>query len=231
VENARVQLSYCSVKSPIAGRTGNLSVTAGNIVKANEGQLVTVNQIAPIYVTFSVPEKNLAELRSRMNIGNLRIEAVVPGRAEQEQGTVTFIDNTVDTATGTIKLKGTFANKAKGLWPGQFATVIITLKNLSDAVVVPSQSVQTGQQGVFVFVVKSDATAEIRPVKTGVTYQGVTVIESGLQQGETVVTDGQMRLAPGAQVTVKKNPASGELKPVTGANPQKQAAPAGSARP
>lgn len=231
VENARVQLSYCTVRSPITGRTGNLTITAGNVVKANEGQLVTVNQIAPIYVTFSVPEKSLTELRSRMNAGDLRIEAVVPGRPEPEQGVVTFIDNTVDTTTGTIKLKGTFANKTKSLWPGQFATVVITLKNLPDAVVVPSQTVQTGQQGAFVFVVKPDSTADIRPVKTGVTYDGMTVIESGLQPGETVVTDGQMRLSPGAQVTVKQNAVSGERKAVNGQNLQKQSIPAGTAKP
>src|SRR3989339_69246 len=204
VENARLQVEYCTIYAPIAGRTGSLLVNQGNLVKANDDKpMVVINQIQPVYVSFSVPEKNLAEIKKYTAIGKLNVEAFLSQEDKKSfHGVLSFMDNTVDTATGTIKLKATFSNKEKALWPGQFVTVLITLSNLQDAVVVSTQAIQTGQQGQFVFVVK-DGMAELRPVTAGVTYEDVTVIEKGLSAGEQVGTDGQMRLMPGAKVEIK----------------------------
>jgi membrane fusion protein, multidrug efflux system len=203
VDNAVVLLGYCFIRSPIDGRTGNLMVQKGNLVKANDVPiLVTINQINPIYVTFSVPEKELSEIKKHMALGDLKVEALIPNDPGlAEQGVVSFLDNMVDSTTGTIKIKGTFANKQKRLWPGQFVNVVLILATIPNAVVVPSQAVQTGQDGLFVFVVKQDRTVELRPVVTGETYNGETVIEKGLNPGETVVTDGQLQLSPGTRVT------------------------------
>lgn len=226
LENLRVQLSYLLIKSPLAGRTGNLAVNRGNLVKSNETTLVTINQIRPIYVTFAIPERDLPGIRQYLAKGRLKVAARLAGdTGPPENGEVTFLDNTVDPATATIKLKGTFANSKSRLWPGQFATVRLTLASLADAVVVPSQAVQTGQQGQYLFVVNGD-TAEMRSIKPGVSHEGVTVIEQGLKAGETVVIDGQMRVVPGGKVMVKsagaeKQPASG----AAGAGPGTTAAP------
>jgi len=205
VDAAAVQLGYCSIRSPIEGRTGNLEVKRGNLVKANDVPvLVTINQINPIFVTFSVPEKELAEIMKYRAMGTLRIEAEIPdSQGPAEQGGFSFIDNSVDTATGTIKIKGTFANKSRSLWPGQFVSVTLTLTMLPNAVVVPTQAVQTGQAGQYVFVVKRDRSVETRPVVTGQAYGGETVVEKGLKPGETVVVDGQMNLVPGVKVEIK----------------------------
>ncbi|MBU5613600.1 efflux RND transporter periplasmic adaptor subunit [Geomonas sp. Red51] len=202
VDNAKLQLDYCFIRSPMSGRTGGLTTHAGNLVKENDTALVTINQITPLYVTFSLPEKDLAAIKVRIG-GKLPVQARVAGSAVAEQGTVTFLDNGVDPATGTIKVKGTFANARKTLWPGQFVNVSITLDTRKGATVVPTRAVQTGQQGEFVYVVKPDATAEVRPVSTGPSLDGVTVIEKGLSPGDTVVTDGQVKLVPGAKVAVK----------------------------
>jgi multidrug efflux system membrane fusion protein len=204
VENARLQVEYCTIYAPIAGRTGSLLVNQGNLIKANDDKpMVVINQIQPIYVNFSVPEQYLREIKKYMSAGKLNVEAFLSKEDKKYfYGILSFMDNTVDTATGTIKLKATFSNREKALWPGQFVTVRITLSNLQDAVVVSTQAIQTGQQGQFVFVVK-DGTAELRPVIAGVTYEDVTVIEKGLSAGEQVVTDGQMRLMPGAKVEIK----------------------------
>ncbi len=204
-ENARIRLEYCSVRSPIAGRTGSLMVHEGNVVKANETVLVIINQIRPIYVTFSVPEQYLPDIKKFMSAGRLPVEALLPG-AEQDpaKGTLTFVDNTVDSATGTIKLKATFTNVDRRLWPGQFVNVALRLSERPNAVAVPSQAVQTGQSGSYLFIVKPDGTVDSRPVVPGSTYGGETVIEKGLEAGETVVTDGQLRLIPGAKVEIKK---------------------------
>lgn len=203
VDNAAVMVGYCSIRSPIDGRTGNLMVQRGNLVKANDVPiLVTINQITPIYVTFSVPEKELAEIKKHMASGDLKVEALIPNdTGPAEQGVISFLDNMVDTTTGTIKLKGTFANRQRRLWPGQFVNVVLTLATIPNAVIVPAQAVQTGQEGLFVFVVKPDHTVEFRPVVTGETYNGETVIDKGLNGGETVVTDGQLQLSPGVHVT------------------------------
>ena len=204
VENARLQLNYCSISAPISGRTGSLLVNEGSLIKANDDKpMVVINQMQPIYVSFSIPEKNLPEIKKYMAGGKLKVEAFISDEDKNpEEGALTFIDNTVDVATGTIKLKATFGNKGKRLWPGQFVNLIITLATQPEAIVVPSQAVQTGQQGQFVFVIKDNA-AELRPVTAGIKYEDLTVIEKGLAPGEQVVTDGQMRLMPGAKVEIK----------------------------
>lgn len=205
VENSRVQLSYCFIRSPIDGRTGSLFAKEGNVVKANDTSLVSINQIAPIYVTFSVPEQYLADIRKYRESGTLAVEAVITGQEDKPaRGTLTFIGNAVDNTTGTIQLKGTFPNGDRRLWPGQFINVTLTLTTRRGAVVAPTPAVQTGQQGQYVFVVKPDLTVEARPVVAGQPVGGETVIEKGVQAGERVVTDGQLRLVPGARVEIKK---------------------------
>lgn len=205
VENAKIQLDYCYIHAPVSGRTGSLVANEGNLIKANaDTAMVVINQIQPIYVTFAVPEKNLPEIRERMKKGRLQVDAfITKDYSKPFHGMLTFVDNVVDAATGTIKLKASFENREKALWPGQFVTAHITLSNLQNATVVPSQAVMTGQQGQFVFVVRDD-TADIRPVSAGVEYEGMTVIEKGIEPGDQVVVDGQMRLMPGAKVELKK---------------------------
>jgi multidrug efflux system membrane fusion protein len=201
VETDKIPLGYCSIYAPIDGRTGSLMVHPGNTVKSGDAILVVINQISPLYVDFSVPENYLADIKKYQAQGSLKVEAMVPQTENlSETGRVTFINNTVDNSTGTILLKGTFPNPSKRLWPGQFMTVVLTLTTMHDAVVVPSQSVQTGQQGQYVFVVKSDNSVEIRPVVPGAVVGGDAVIEKGIQSGERVVTDGQLMLFPGAHV-------------------------------
>ncbi len=204
VENAKIQLDYCSIRSPIDGRTGSLSVKQGNIIKADDITLIVINQIIPIDVSFSVPEQFLPEIQKRMASKKLQIEASSPQSDERsEKGTITFVDNAVDTSTGTIRLKGAFANRERKLWPGQFVNVVLTLTEEPNVIVVPSQAVQTGQEGLYVFVVKPDLTVESRPVVAGRTVNGETVVQKGLQADERVVTDGQLRLYPGAKVEIK----------------------------
>ena len=206
VENARLQLKYCYIYSPISGRTGNLMATERYLIKANaDTSMVLITQVQTIYVTFSVPEQSLSEIKRYMSEGKLRVEAILSKEDEKpEQGVLTFIDNAVDLATGTIKLKGTFANKGKRLWPGQFVNAVLTLTSQPDAIVVPSQAIQTGQKGQYVFVIKNDLTVEDRPLLVGRTLNNETIIEKGLQAGEKIVTDGQLRLVPGAKVQLKE---------------------------
>jgi multidrug efflux system membrane fusion protein len=216
LENANIQLGYCSIHAPVDGRTGNLLVQEGNIVKANDTPyLVVINQINPIYVSFSVPEQNLPEIRNDMGLGKLTVEAIIPGdNKAPEQGVLTFIDNTVDPATGTIQLKGTFPNQNRRLWPGEFVNAVLTLKTEPNAIVIPTRAVQTGQQGQYVFVVRPDSTVESRPITVLRSLNQESVVE-GLQAGETVVTDGQLQLVPGAKVETKNSmqPASTPQKP------------------
>lgn len=210
VDSAREQLGYCSITSPISGRLGVLAVNRGNVVKANDTVLLTINKLAPINATFTIPEKELSNIKRYMSSGKVAVQAEVPGSGGfSERGFITFLDNSVDLTTGTIRLKAAFDNAKKQLWPGQFVNLSITLAMKKDAVVVPGQSIQTGQKGQFVFVVKQDGTAEIRPVVTGTVLKGITVIESGLQPGEQVVIDGQMRVVPGGKVEIKKNEKAG----------------------
>jgi membrane fusion protein, multidrug efflux system len=207
VETARLQVSYCSIQAPISGRTGALLVNQGNQIKANDDtkNLVVINQVQPVYVTFSLPEQALSEIKKYSAGGKLKIKALLSKEGEQsEEGLLTFIDNTVDKTTGTIRLRGTFPNKEKRLWPGQFINLILGLTSQPNTLVVPSQAVQTGMDGQYVFVIKPDLKAENRPVKSGRSIDGHTVIEKGLKAGEMIVTDGQFQLVPGSKVQIKK---------------------------
>ena len=204
VETAKINLEYTSIYSPINGRTGSVGVKEGNLVKANDVPiLVTINQIEPIYVSFSIPEQQLAELKQYSNTKSLKVDAAPQGSTQHFQGRLTFIDNSVDLTTGTIKLKATFDNAAHALWPGQFADVNLTLKSQPNAVVVPTAALQTSQNGTYVYLVDQDLTARQQPVKVGWNVGEDTVIASGLQPGQRVVTDGQLRLTPGAKVDIK----------------------------
>src|SRR5579885_3186109 len=204
LENARVQLSYTTIDSPINGRTGNLMVRQGNVVKANDIDMVTINQVEPIYVTFAVPEAQLPAVKKYMAQSKLTVLAVPQSDPTAlETGVLTFVDNAVDMTTGTIKLKGTFSNADHRLWPGQFVRVTLRLAEQPDALVVPTQAIQNGQDGQFVFVVKKDMTVESRPVTPGMRVDEDIVVEKGLESGETVVTEGHLRLAPGVRVQVR----------------------------
>jgi multidrug efflux system membrane fusion protein len=204
---SRVQLSYTSIQAPIEGRTGALMVNQGNIVKANDtNPLVVINQVNPIFVTYAVPESQLSDIKRYMAQGNLQVEASIPNDSGQpEQGILSFVDNAVDQGTGTIKLKATFANASQRLWPGQFVNIVMTLATEPDAIVVPSVALQTGQQGRYVFVVKPEQTVELRDVTVLRTAGEKTIIASGLTVGETVVTDGQLRLRPGSKIKETNN--------------------------
>lgn len=211
VENARLQLKYCSIYAPITGRTGSLIVNQGNLIKANaDNPMVVINQLQPIYVSFSIPESYLPEIKKYKLLGRAKVEAALSKvDGHPAEGLLTFIDNAVDRTTGTIRLKATFANKEKQLWPGQFVNVVMTLAAQPNAIVVPSQAVQTGQNGQYVFVVKSDLTVEYRAIVVARTLDDETVIEKGLNAGEQVVTDGQLRIIPGAKVEIKSSHHSG----------------------
>src|ERR1019366_4350512 len=210
-ENAKVQLSYTTISSPIDGRTGNLTVKLGNVVTANNMDMMTINQVEPIYVTFSVPEAQLPAIKKYMALGSLSVRSRPQDadNAEEERGALTFVDNTVDITTGTIKLKGTFPNTNHQLWPGQFVRVTLLLTTQANAVVVPNQAIQTGQAGAFIYVVKEDRTVETRPVVTGSRVEQDMVVSEGLAVGETVVTEGQLRLAPGSKVVVRDTKGGG----------------------
>jgi multidrug efflux system membrane fusion protein len=201
VDNSKVQLSYIAIRSPIDGRTGNNTVKAGNLATANNTELVTIAQLEPIYVTFAVPAVHLPTINRHMGADKLSVVAT-PQDADMQpaEGQLTFVDNTVDTTTDTIKLKATFANRDHRLWPGQFARVSLRLATLSNATVVPTQAVQTGQDGQFVFVVKADSTVDQRPVTVAQRVGDDVVVEKGVEPGETVVTEGQLRLEQGTRV-------------------------------
>lgn len=213
VERARLDLAYCSIRAPLDGRSGSIMVQAGNAVKANDAVLVTINQVAPIYLAFAVPERELPEIRRRQNAGSLAVEAEEPttGRA-LARGELTFLDNTVDRATGTILLKATFPNADRILWPGEFVNAVLTLATEQDAIVAPTGAVQNGQQGTFAYVVKPDRTVESRPVTVARSAADGLVIAKGLAAGETVVTDGQLRLSPGAKIEVVVSEGAGAAK-------------------
>jgi multidrug efflux system membrane fusion protein len=209
VEDAQIQLTYCSIRSPITGCAGEIFVDQGNVVKANDADypLVVIKQIRPVYVGFSVPERYLTAVRKYSAAGKLIVTAAPAGHDDEPiKGELTFVDNTVNTATGTILLKATFANADQTLWPGQFVNVALQLASQPRAVVVPSQAVQTGQDGPFVFVLKPDHTVEFRPVGVDRTVGGESIIAKGLQPHDQVVTDGQLRLFPGALVNIVAGP-------------------------
>jgi multidrug efflux system membrane fusion protein len=206
VENAKVQLQYATIEAPIAGRTGALMVHEGNLVRANDAApLVVINQVSPIFVSFSIPESRLPDLRRYMSQESLRVEASPPndGRAASA-GRITFVDNAVDPNTGTIRIKGTFPNDDRRLWPGQYVNVVVTLTSDPDAIVVPAAGVDAAQEGQYAFVVKPDQTVEFRPVEVARTNGVEVVIKSGLKPGETVVTDGHLRLVPGSRISIKE---------------------------
>ncbi len=226
VDAARVQLQYTDIVAPINARAGVLMINLGNLVKANDTPyLVQLNQVTPIYVTFSVPEANLDRVRQRFSAGQLKVLAYPKGQPDAPvEGQLTFIDNGVDTTTGMFKLKATFQNQDRRLWPGQFVDVALQLSIQKNAVVVPTKAIQTGQQGEYVYVVRADNTAESRPIKTVGAYQNLTVISDGLNAGEQVIVDGQLRVAPNTSVVVQsrlpatppdssaaKDPAGGRL--------------------
>jgi multidrug efflux system membrane fusion protein len=216
-DNARVQLGYTTIRSPIDGRTGSLMLHEGNVVRAsgtNDSTLLVINQVQPIYVSFTVPQQQLPQIKRYMAEATLAVDAFPTGEPKPVRGAVTFTDNAVDPTTGTIRLKATFGNQERRLWPGQFVNVSMTLAVEPDAIVVPSQALQTGQQGAYVFVVKPDSTVETRRVVAARTQGSDTIIASGLQAGEKVVTDGQPRLVTGATVEVKGGGGSGS--PATG---------------
>jgi len=208
VENLQLQLGYCSIRSPISGRTGSLLIQKGNLVKANDENksLVTVHQLEPIYVTFAVPEKYLGEINRRTKEGKMEVQVYTvenPGSAEPIAGVLSFVNNTVEQTTATIRLKATFQNTDRRLWPGQTINAVLTLGVQLKAVVVPSQAIQSGQSGTYAFVVKQDKTAELRLVSVSRSTNGETVIEKGLSPGEIVVMDGQLLLTPGARVSIR----------------------------
>ncbi len=210
LEQAKLQLEYCSIYSPIEGRTGALGVTPGNLVKQNDLPiLIVIAQVTPLYVDFSAPEQYLGAIKQFMDKGRLQVEATPYGDTRRELGYLSFVDNTVDNTTGTIKLKGTFANPDHRLWPGQFSNVSLRLEEQEHATIVPSQAVQTGQSGDFVFIVRNDSTAEQRPVKVARTIGSESVIAKGIKPGETVVTDGQLRLIPDIKVQIRGNSPGG----------------------
>jgi multidrug efflux system membrane fusion protein len=210
IDNAKLQLGYCTIKSPIRGRAGARLVDVGNVVKPNDATLVVINQMSPIYVTFSVPQQNLAAIRKWMSAGKVQARAVIPGQEDKpEEGELVFVDNAIDAGTGTIGLKALFENRETRLWPGQFVTVTVTLTVEQDKVVVPSRAIQTGQAGQYVFVIREDMTAEQRPVTVERVLNSDSVISKGVEQGETIVTDGQLRLVPDAKVEVLDSSDSG----------------------
>jgi len=211
VDNARLQLEYCTIRSPLDGFVGKVMLQMGKMVKANDtNPLVVINQVQPIYVNFAVPEQRLSAIREHMAKGQLRAEALPPDSDKTAAiGTLSFVDNAVDSTTGTIKLKAAFPNKDSTLWPGMFVNISLKLHEQKDALVVPSQSVQTGPKGQYAYVVKPDMSIELRIVELDRVEGDNAIVASGLQAGETVVVKGQLRLAPGSRVMIAK-PATGK---------------------
>jgi multidrug efflux system membrane fusion protein len=205
VDNARLQLEYSTIRSPIEAYPGKINIQKGNLVRANDTiALVTLNQVHPIYVNFAVPEQQLPSIRTYMKKGAISVEATAPnGTKPLASGTLVFVDNFVDQTTGTIRLRAQFQNKDDVLWPGQFVTASLKLFEQKDALVVPTQSVQTGPGGQYVFVVKPDMTTEVRKITVERTDGDASIVSSGLQKGEQVITRGQLRIAPGSKVIVK----------------------------
>jgi multidrug efflux system membrane fusion protein len=214
VENARLQLGYTRIVAPMAGRAGRLMASPGSLVKAGADEpLVVIDQVSPVEVSFGVPERNLPAIRRRMASGALAAQALVTGEEERpEEGRVTFIENEVDRATGTIRLAATYPNANRRLWPGQFVRVVIDLERRDGVVIVPGGAVQSGQKGSFVYVVNADSTVTLRPVKATEAEGGVAVVDEGLAAGEKIVVDGHLRLVPGAKVQAQESAPPGRKK-------------------
>jgi membrane fusion protein, multidrug efflux system len=205
IQTAKIQLSYCSIYAPISGVTGAQLVYPGATVTANGAPvLVVINQVSPLYVTFSVPQQYLGQIKQSMGRGRLTVRATPPDSTTPEKGYLSFVNNTVDSNTGTIELMGTFPNTDRHLWPGQYSSILLRLGEQRGVLVVPSDAIQTGQQGKFVFVVTPQMTVDVRQVTTGQSAENKVEILKGLSAGETVVTDGQVSLVPGAKVYVTK---------------------------
>jgi multidrug efflux system membrane fusion protein len=206
IEQARLNLQFTEIRAPIDGQTGNLQSHIGDLIKPDaDNPMVTITQIQPIYVDFSIPERELASVRQHLQQATLEVDATIPNsQTPPEHGVLSFINNTVDTTTGTILLKGLFQNENRYLWPGSFVNVTLTIDR-RDALVVPSSAVQTNQQGAYVFVIQPDMKVRMQPVSAGSQLGTERVIDRGLNPGETVVTDGQLRLVPGASVVVKQS--------------------------
>src|SRR3954469_14631197 len=205
IQSAKVQLDYATIEAPISGRTGLLQVHKGNLVRANDtAPIVSINRITPVYVTFAVPESILPQFKHYMAAGTIRVEAKAPNDSGPPSvGKIDFIDIAVDPASGTIKVKGTFPNEDRRLTPGQFVNVNVTLTTDPNVTVVPTVAAQSGQQGTYVYVIKQDKTVEMRPVTVARTHGDDSIIATGVQPGESIVTDGQLRLIPGSRVSIK----------------------------
>jgi multidrug efflux system membrane fusion protein len=208
LENAKLNVSYCSIPAPLSGRVGDILIDVGNMVRPGDANpLMVIHQIQPVYVRFSAPENRLPEIQAQMQQHDLTVLTNFPEKqGNAKEGKLTFLDNTINRGTGTIDLKALFDNPDKSLWPGQFVDAYLILDSLPASVVVPSAAVQMGQAGNYVFVVKTDSTVESRPITAGIQTNGETVVEKGLAAGETVVTDGHVLLRPGSKVAVKNNP-------------------------
>jgi multidrug efflux system membrane fusion protein len=204
VDTAKLNLSYCTIVAPLDGRAGGLLIQPGNLVQPNTTVLVTINQIAPIYVSFSVPEQFLLQLKEADRRKTTTVTAQAQGDPHTESGKLSFINNTIDNSTGTIQLMATFPNAGERLWPGEYVNTDITLSTLTHATVVPSTAILTGQNEKYVYVVMPNGTAQARDVKTSITTEGLTVLTSGISPGDKVVTDGQVSLSPGAKVLVRQ---------------------------
>lgn len=204
VEVAKLNLSYCTIVSPLEGRTGSLMAHRGNLVSANASEpLIIITQTAPMYVTFTVPEHHLPALRQAMASGEVPVYAAAPDSGmEPITGRLVFIDNQVDTVTSTIRLKAEFENQNEVLWPGQYLGVRVGLGFQDNCTTVPAEAVQTGQDGAYVYLVTAEEKAEMRPIKAGITHGGLAVVEEGLQPGDRVITEGHLRVAPGSPVRV-----------------------------
>jgi len=206
LENARLNLEYCTIASPLDGYVGKVLLQAGNLVKANDvNALVVINQVKPIYVNFAVPEQNLPEVRKHNAAGPLRVDVTnadpsVPGA----EGRLIFIDNAVDPSTGTIRMRAQFDNADATLWPGQFVNVSVQLYEQADAIVIPAQAIQTGPEGQYVYVIGDDLLAEMRRVKVQRADGERAIVASGVAKGERVVTRGQLRLGPKTRVQIGK---------------------------
>src|SRR5437879_6389897 len=206
LKTAQLNLEYCKIYSPMDGRTGSVAIKPGNLVKVADVPIVVIKRLSPIPVDFNVPQEYLPDIKKYMAAGPLRVKATVPNSSGRpEVGTLVFVDNAVDTTTGTIRLRALFDNSSNALWPGLYVNTVMTLAEQSNATVIPSQAITAGQQGSFVYVVQADGTVAPRPVATSRSVEGLAVIDKGLEPGETVVTDGQVRLVPGAKVLIKNN--------------------------
>jgi multidrug efflux system membrane fusion protein len=223
VDNAQLQLEHCTIASPISGRTGDLLVDQGNLVKANDQALVSITQVQPIRVSFAIPQGVLPAVKKAMSLGKLAVRAMVPGdQKNPEVGELTLVDNSVDKTTGTIQLQATFPNGQERLWPGLFVNVSVVLSTDPDAIVVPAKAVQSGQKGKYVYVVKAAGTAEYRPVTIRSETTDLAVVAAGLAKGETVVTDGHLRLTDGSKVEIKA-----DIKGTPTSQPSPTSAPSG----